>query len=167
MYPLRKLHFRPDIVLFVSRINYQFPKYVSFRPDPSAYAINAFSLQWCQLNVYAFPPFSVIPVVLSKIQNKAAMVICVLPDWPAQAWYPKALQMLKQEQFHLEGKEGPAEAAQPPNRNTPNLAQTESTGLSPIREGLENFHLSSSAKDVLLALWRKGTSKQYQTYLGK
>ena len=42
---LLRLNFAPDIDLFASRINYLFPKNVSYRPDPEAFAIDAFSLQ--------------------------------------------------------------------------------------------------------------------------
>ena len=45
------------------------------------------------------------------------------------------------------------------------MAQTESPSLSLIRESLAKYNLSSSAKDVLMASWREGTSKQYHTYL--
>ena len=41
---LSRLKFQPDIDLFASRINYLFPKYISYRPDPEAFAIDAFSL---------------------------------------------------------------------------------------------------------------------------
>ena len=62
---LERLDSKPDIDLFASRINHQFPKYVSYRPDQEAFAIDAFSLDWSNFNFYAFPPFSVIPIVLS------------------------------------------------------------------------------------------------------
>lgn len=101
---LQGLDFRPDIDLFASRINHQLPKYVSYRPDPKAFATDAFSLQWSELKFYAFPPFSVIPAVLSKVQNEKALGVCVLPEWPTQAWYPKALQMLEQEPIHLKAR---------------------------------------------------------------
>lgn len=38
---LNMLRFEPDIDLFASRINHQFERYVSFRPDPNAFAIDA------------------------------------------------------------------------------------------------------------------------------
>ena len=90
---LKRLNFTPEIYLFASCINKQFGKYVSYRPDPSAFAIDAFMLHWSNLNFYAFPPFRVIPLVLSKIQQEGATGVCVLPDWPTEAWYPKALQI--------------------------------------------------------------------------
>ena len=101
---LSRLNFQPDIDLFASRINYLFPKYVSYRPNPQAFAIDAFSLQWSRLDFYAFPPFSVIPAVLSKMQREEALGVVVLPDWPAQGWYPKALEMLKQEPIYLKAR---------------------------------------------------------------
>ena len=93
---LERLDFKPDIDLFASRINHQFPKYVSYRPDPEAFAIDAFSLDWSNFNFYAFPPFSVIPTVLKKLKSEGARGVCVLPGWPTQAWYPAVLQLLKQ-----------------------------------------------------------------------
>ena len=39
--------------------------------------------------------------------------------------------------------------------------------MSLIREGLNKYALSPAAKDVLMASWREGTSKQYHTYLSK
>jgi len=96
---LETLGFKPDVDLFASRISHQFPKYVSFRPDPEAFAIDAFSLDWSNLKFYAFPPFSVIPTVLSKLKCEGAMGVCLLPDWPTQAWYPATLQLLRENQY--------------------------------------------------------------------
>lgn len=88
-----KINFRPDIDLFSSRLNTQFPRYVSFRPDPGAVAIDALTLNLSHFQFYAFPPFSVISTFLQKILEDKATGICVIPDWPTQAWYPKAMQM--------------------------------------------------------------------------
>ena len=102
---LKKLNFKPDIDLFASRINKQYEKYVSYRPDPNAIAINAFSLDWANLKFYAFPPFSVISSVLSKMEMDQAEGICILPDWPTQAWYPKATHLMKQKPIILKPRE--------------------------------------------------------------
>ena len=40
------LQFTPEIDLFASRLNCQFPQYVAYRPDPGAMAIDAFSITW-------------------------------------------------------------------------------------------------------------------------
>ena len=91
---LQVLKVKPEIDLFASRLNYQFPKYVSYRPDPSATAVNAFTLSWTSLKFYIFCPFSVISRVLSKIVKDRARGILVVPDWPSQAWYPQLAKLL-------------------------------------------------------------------------
>ncbi|RUA04502.1 MAG: hypothetical protein DSY43_06170 [Gammaproteobacteria bacterium] len=93
---LIKLNVTPDVDLFASRLNNQLENYVSYRPDPGASAVDAFSLSWSNLKFYAFPPFSVIPNVLKKIQEDGAKGILVVPDWATQAWYPKAMKLLTQ-----------------------------------------------------------------------
>ena len=64
---------------------------MSYRPDPGAIAIDALSMNLSQVNFYAFPPFSVIGTFLQQIQEQKATGLCVLPDWPTQVWYPKAM----------------------------------------------------------------------------
>ena len=91
---LRDLEVRPKIDLFASRINTQFPTYVSCRPDPGAFAIDALSLSLSNLEFYAFPSFGVIPHVLKKVQEDEASGILVVPDWPTQVWYPTAMKLL-------------------------------------------------------------------------
>ena len=64
------LNMRPVIDLFASRLNKQMTHYVSFRPDPEAEAVDAFSLSWSDVDWYAFPPFSVIGRTLAKVQRE-------------------------------------------------------------------------------------------------
>jgi len=64
--------YQPEIDLFASRLNHQFPCYCSLRPDPGAEAIDSFMINWACLNIYTFPPFSVIPNVLRKIKEEKA-----------------------------------------------------------------------------------------------
>ena len=116
---LQKLNFKPDVDLFASRINHQFPQYVSYRPDPEAIAIDAFSLNWSNLKFYAFPPFSVIPTVLNKLMTEGAQGICVLPDWPTQPWYPRALQLLKQNPEYLKARKDLLQLPSHPKENHP------------------------------------------------
>ena len=84
----------PVIDLFASAINKQTSQYVSWKPDPLAWAIDAFTIPWKNLNFYAFPPFSIVPRVLQKLQQDQATGICILPNWPTQAWFPVMLQLL-------------------------------------------------------------------------
>ncbi len=91
---LKQFSFMPDVDLFASRLNNQFQKYVSYKPEPDSFAVDAFSLDWSMYKNYIFPPFSLIPKVLRKLLEDKAQAICVLPHWPTQAWYTKLMTMM-------------------------------------------------------------------------
>ena len=101
---LAELDFSPEIDLFASRVNKQFPKYAAYRPDPNACAIDAFTLSWGNLKFYAFPPFSLISTMLAKIQKEKAQGICVIPNWPTQSWYAKAFHMMTKEPIYIKAR---------------------------------------------------------------
>ena len=83
-----------DIDLFASRVNNQLPRYVSWNPDPYAFHIDSFSLDWSQFRGYIFPPFGLILRVLQKIELDNATCVLVLPLWTSQTWFPKLLKLL-------------------------------------------------------------------------
>ena len=84
---------RPEIDLFASRINAQEPIYCSFKPDPYAKYIDAFSIPWNAGTNYLFPPFSCLGRALRKLRLERGTAIVVLPLWPSQTWFPAALNM--------------------------------------------------------------------------
>ena len=87
--------FLPEIDLFATRLNHQVPKFVSWKPDPEAMAIDAFSIKWNVWDkVYLFPPFSMIQRALQKLYNDEAEALFILPNWPTAVWYPQMMRML-------------------------------------------------------------------------
>ena len=62
---------KPAIDLFASRLNFQLKPYISWKPDPEACHVDAFTLDWSNLVFYAFPPFSIISQVIKKIARQA------------------------------------------------------------------------------------------------
>ena len=90
----KKFSFKPNIDLFATYVNTQFKKFVSFLPDPHAYATDSFSLNWHGWNFYAFPPFSLLPRVLKKIKEDGAKGMIICPNWPSQAFYPILADMI-------------------------------------------------------------------------
>ena len=56
----------PQIDLFASRLNNKCDIYCSWKPDPGATFTDAFSLDWTDIDAYAFPPFSMVLRVLNK-----------------------------------------------------------------------------------------------------
>ena len=109
--------------------NHLFPMYVSYRPDSDAFAIDAFSLQWSCLNVFAFPPFSVFLTVLisrKKPRSRSAARLASLGFVPQSYADIEIVANLPQ------GKEGSTTTTQSSKGNAPNLAQIE-----PSRESRE------------------------------
>jgi len=79
--------------LFASAWNAQVANFVSWMPQPNAAAVNAFSISWKNILGYAFPPFALIPRILSKLKREKAQLTLVCPLWPSQAWFPALLNM--------------------------------------------------------------------------
>ena len=70
---------KPEIDLFASRLNTKCTKYASYKPDPDAYHVNAYSLCWLNLNSYIFPPFSIVGRVLAKLAQDQATALVIVP----------------------------------------------------------------------------------------
>ena len=78
-------HFGPfSVDLFASQTNAQCDQYVSWKPNPFAMHVDAFSMTWANPGLYAFPPFSVIGPVLTKVVWEKASLLIVLPLRPSQ-----------------------------------------------------------------------------------
>ena len=86
--------FQPDIDMFASRLNRQLDSYVSWRPDAMALGVDAFSLDWNNASIYAFPPFSLISRTLQKLWEDQAEAILVIPFWTTQSWFPQVMKSL-------------------------------------------------------------------------
>ena len=154
--------FTPDIGLFASRLNAKLQKFVSWMPDPCAYACDAFSLNWSEFESYAFPPFSLISRVLTRVRrDKVPRLMLIAPVWPTQSWYPILLEMLIDRPILL--PKWPNLLKQPHNdqlhplRLQLQLAAWIISGGSLVSKGI-----SSGSTDVICHSWSCGTTKQYE-----
>nr|CAH7735122.1 unnamed protein product [Callosobruchus chinensis] len=57
--------------LFASYLN-KCERFVSWLPDPESIAVDAFTISCTGLKGYIFPPFSLLPKILSKIETEQA-----------------------------------------------------------------------------------------------
>ena len=89
--PIWKEWHKPQVDLFATQFNKRLPLYVSPVPDPRAWAVDALSIPWTNLDAYAFPPFPIIGKVLRKAREERARMILIAPNWPTQPWYPDLL----------------------------------------------------------------------------
>lgn len=77
---------KPDIDLFASRTNNKLERYVSWKPEPESWKIDAFSFTWSNHFFYVFPPFSLVGRVARKLKQDKSRAILVAPLWTTQPW---------------------------------------------------------------------------------
>ena len=70
---------KPEIDLFATRLSAKCKLYVSVKPDPNAFAVDAFTQNWNDIKGYAFPPFSLIGRILAKIKREEALITVIVP----------------------------------------------------------------------------------------
>ena len=82
-----------SVDLFATRDNRLLDRYVSWRPDTSAVAVDAFLFPLKGENLYCFPPVSCIPRLLREVLRQQVTVTLVARDWQA-AWRPDLNRLL-------------------------------------------------------------------------
>ena len=83
-----------EIDLFATRANRQLAMFASWKPDPEATYIDAFTFDGSKHKYYCFPPFSLISRCLRKVEMDQAEGILIAPIWPTQVWWPQMLRLL-------------------------------------------------------------------------
>ena len=66
--------------LFATRLNTQLARFVSWRPDPEAAAVDAFQFPLAGENPWCFPPETLIPRLLGLLTRQRATVTLVAPQ---------------------------------------------------------------------------------------
>ena len=90
-----------DVDLFALRLCHQIPKDISWQPDPHAWMVDTFQINWSHLKAYAFPPFALIGRVLTKVMSNKCTLAIITPVWPSQPWYTQLLKMSIQDPIFI------------------------------------------------------------------
>lgn len=86
---------KPHIDLFATDKNRKLDLFCSRVYLPGTYHVNGLTLNWDSLMAYAFPPLSLVPLVLQKAQqDKIPQLILIAPLWRRRSWYPLLLNLL-------------------------------------------------------------------------
>ena len=85
---------KPMVDLFATRHNNKLPIFVSPVSDDRAWAVDALSISWDGLQIYAFPPTAILTKVLMKLRDHECDMILIAPNWPKQRWFPLILEHL-------------------------------------------------------------------------
>ena len=84
-----------NIDLFATSLNHRLPVYFSPMYDPRSAGTDAVLQSWDGLQAYAFPPFSLLPRVLSKVRaSRGLELTLVAPFWPQHHWFSDLLELL-------------------------------------------------------------------------
>ena len=93
---------RPQIDLFTTRFNHKLSKFVSPVPDLAAWAVDALSLPWENLDANAFPPVSLLTKVISKVMDQGCRrMILIAPGWSNMPWFWDLVNLSAQIPFRL------------------------------------------------------------------
>ena len=66
-------------------------------PDPQAWAVDALSLSWEDLDPYAFPPAATLDKVVEKLQDfPCNRIKLIAPGWPNMPWFWDLVAMSSQ-----------------------------------------------------------------------
>ena len=88
---------QPQVDLFAIRFNNKLPQFVSPVPDPQAWAVDALSLSWEDLDPYAFPLVAILGKVVEKLQDYPCnRIILIAPGWPNMPWFWDLVAMSSQ-----------------------------------------------------------------------
>ena len=81
--------------LFVTSLNHRLQVYFSPMADPQVAAVGALVQSWDNLQAYAFPPFSLLQRVFSKVRGSHNLELTlVAPFWPLRPWFADLLDLL-------------------------------------------------------------------------
>ena len=90
------------IDLFATSLSYRLQVYFSPVQDSQSAGTDAFLQDWDGLQVYAFPPFSLVRQVLNKLlASKGVELTLIAPFWPQKEWFPDLLGSLLEPPLRL------------------------------------------------------------------
>ena len=150
--------------LFGSRLSTQLPSFVSWKPDPLAMPVDAFTVDWGSISgkLYANPPWNLVARVLSQVLNRRVEeLVLVAPVWKAQSWYPVLLQLLINKPLLIPQSPLPIQSVC--QNRAPDIMPPISC-VSCIRDRCQNGKLSNAATDLVPSSWRDKSMRSYNSF---
>ena len=148
----------PRVDMFATRYNCKLVQFVSPIPDPKAWSVDALTLSWEDLDMYLFPPVSLMGKVVSKLSDH---------------WYRRAI-LMAQHALVLGPSgticEGSSLSSTPPRSSDPTFQQGTSQGsdkpkspcLAPRAQTIKEQGFSSPVASRIEAPQRRSTRTVYE-----
>ena len=96
-----------------------------------------------------------------------AQCIVLIPNWPTQPHYSRVMEMLVSLPLVLPNSTTVTSASTRSSLSASTVPKASTAGMQIIRKSLESKNISRHSAEIILASWRSGTQKQYQTYINK
>ena len=156
-----------QVDLFAVRHNAQLPQYFSFKPDPGAVAVDAFTQEWSSLTPYAFPPFLMVGRCLhAEDQGEGQESSNSDPSMEEPSMVPSPPPHEHQQSLLSSPVEGSANEPSGRTAFPHGSGRTSSDRLAGVRQSLESRGISKKAVSLICASWRRGTEKSYSSAWG-
>ena len=144
--------------LFAMRFNNKLPQFVSPVPDSLAVAVDALSLQWEDLDAYAFPPAAILGKVVEKLQDSPCKrIILIAPGWPNMPWFWDLVTMSSQTPLSL-----PNLLTQPFNQSPHKSDKLKSPCMAPRASAIKEQGFSEAVAARIEAPQRGSTRSVYE-----
>ncbi len=88
-----RMFYQVEVDLFATRVNAQCPLWFSLAP-PAPLGLDAMVQTWPRLRLYAFPPISLLPGVLTRVRRDGVRLLLVAPCWPGRVWFSDLISLL-------------------------------------------------------------------------
>ena len=143
-------------------VNCKVNRYYSYNLQPESIGIDAFSYRRSNETLYAFPPFTIISQVLSKIKAEMGAGVLIVPLFTTQSWFTRLLRLFIHEYLLL------------PKFNTslyflyrektmptlPYVALIACLGSEKCRDK----GISNEIAETIIQSWRPNAKSKYDTY---
>ena len=163
---LKTLNFQPEIDLFASWFICWF--FCTFRPDPEAWCINAFTISWTNKKLYhVFSSFQLYFTGAAE-NHSGSGNLCGSGSRLAD---PSMVPSADISPHHSSSQASPlkksTETTSNTNNCTPSSQEHISSYLFPVQQQLAGLGFTERSIKVITASWREGTTAQYQSHLRK
>ena len=150
----------PRVDLFATRYNHKLPKFVSPVPDPQAWRVDALSLNWENMDAYAFPPVSLLGKVVSKILDQGVhRLVLIAPGWPNMPWFWDLVSMSVQIPLSLPNVENLLTQSVSPQRSP----RAQPPRLAPRASSIQAQGFSNEVATRIEAPQRQSTRAIYES----
>ena len=158
---------QPEIDLFASYSNAKVACYYSWKPDPGAAHVDAFTVSWSGPLTYFFSTFQFARQMPAEDCHGSSRMYCSNSELANTTLLFQSHGNVGQSTTSSSMSTTVTSASTRSSPSASTVSKASTVGMQIIRKSLESKDISGHSADIILASWYSGTQKQYQTYINK